>query len=137
MRLLPLLAALTISMTATSCGNSSIPLFSDPPAMQAAEARLDKALDCPQPAPILTLCQDGSLPFLQQNPDGTRPYTCHWAQIDAEMASGVPLKSVLADTIGALHKEVDARFQLLHAGDSCRASTTPPPSSAPTPAAAR
>ena len=136
MRLLPLLAALTIATIATSCGSSSIPLFSDPPAMQAAEARLDKALDCPQPAPILTLCQDGSLPFQLQSADGTRPWTCHWPQIDAEMASGVPLKHILADMDGALRKETDARFQLLHSGDSCRAPAATPPSSAPPPPAA-
>jgi hypothetical protein len=123
MRLLPLLAVLTISTTATSCG-SSLPLLTpDPPQLQAAEARVDKALDCPQPPPVLSLCQDGSLPLQTQNPDGTPLYSCRWPQLDAELASGVPLREVLSDTIGALRKEADLRFEGQHWDDRCRAQT--------------
>lgn len=121
---------LTIALCATACASSS----SAPdvaPDLTKAQERVDQALNCPQPPPVIKLCQDGSLPGQEAGPDGKLRYTCALPATIADAIRNQPLPIVLGKLAGLWKKEVDLRFQALQWDEPCHAPSAPAVDSAP------
>ena len=114
------LAVLTTSLFAAAC-SASLPSQPTPsPQLQAAQAKVDKALECPPaPAQLLT-CLDGSEPVLT-----VKGYSCPAPATLVVAVKSAPLKDAVAEAIGWAQKEVDARFQLRDWDSQCRATSSP------------
>lgn len=106
---LKILFALSLSLFAMGCSSSSPPPAVPSPALTAAVEKLDQKLDHPLPPGALSLCQDGSAPQLMAG-----RYECPPPPLVAHSLAADSLQDQVATLIGALRKEVDLRFQLLH-----------------------
>ncbi len=126
MRPILLLAALTIASSVTACGTSSELPQAPPPALQAAQSRVDQALDCPQPPARLLQCQDGSLPAETPLADGTVRYSCSVPPSVADAIGNAPITVVMGALAGLWQKEVDLRFQGQRWDGQCRIGTPAP-----------
>ena len=127
MRSLTILCVLSLSLFVTACSTSSpSTMLQESPQLQAAEAKVDQAVNqLPPPARLLT-CQDGSDPKLLEG-----KWECPPPPDLVQALQSGPTLQQRALLIEKLRVETDLRFQLLHFRDKDGSPAQPAPSPSP------